>query len=118
LYLTGTAVALLGNSGNSLTALWSACLHKEVSSMSINLAPLVTAVAFYAGTMTNAAAFSRSGHEGLQNGRGGGLAHGRIIRPGVRWESQGIYGEHHGLLSRRGVGRLGVFGYDDRPWVR
>ncbi len=86
--------------------------------MSIKLVLLVTAIAFCAGTMTNAAAFSRSGHDGLQNGHVGGPAHGRAIRPGVRWETQGMHGEHHGLLSRWGVGRLGVFGYDDRPWVR
>ena len=85
-----------------------------VYSMTLKLAALVTAIAFCAGTMTNAVAFSRSGHEGLQNGRVGGLAHGRTLRPGVHWET----GEHHGVLSRWGVGRLGVFGYDDRPWVR
>ncbi len=83
--------------------------------MTLKLAALVIAIAFCAGTMTTAVAFSRSGHEDLQNGRVGGLAHGRAIRPGVRSETQG---EHRGVLSRWGVGRLGVFGYDDRPWVR
>jgi len=87
--------------------------------MSIKLAALVTAIALCAGTMTNAAAFSRGGHEGLENGHVGGFAHGGVRRPGLRWGTQGRYGEHYGILNRWGVGQgLGVFGYDDRPWVR
>jgi len=87
--------------------------------MSIKLATFVTAIAFFAGTMTNAAAFSRGGHEGLENGHVGGSAYGAVREAGPRWGTQGRYGEHYGVLHRWGVGQgLGVFGYDDRPWVR
>ena len=92
-------------------------LGKVQEGFSIKILAVVTAIGLCAGTMTSAAAFTRGRHEG--DAPAGGFAHGRVRPPPGPWGTRGVRVEDHGILSRWGTGHgLGVFGYDDRPWVR